>query len=138
MLLDTAFSRLNIPDLFERVIAGVGDEHDIKVLCCLMLSKLVLLAPDETTNRLSDLAEHFRTIIGHKPKENAVKQELEKITEAQKGVFKVSIQINKSIVETAPPHDSRLSHWNSYWDWASNEHKQLRLTVEEELKEKER
>jgi cullin-associated NEDD8-dissociated protein 1 len=120
------------------VIAGVSDEHDIKILCCLMLSKLVFLAPEETWNRLGELTEPFRAIIGHKPKENAVKQELEKSTEAQKGVFKVSIQINKSIVESASRSDARVQSWNAYWDWAANEHKQLRMIVEEELKEKER
>lgn len=137
-LLDTAFNRLNVPEFYERVVAGVGDDHDIRILCCLMLSKLIVLTPDETLSRLNDLAEHFRNVVGFKPKDNAVKQELEKHTEAQKSVLKVSIQVNKSVIEPAAASDSRINTWTSYWEWASKEFSPLVKTVEEEMKEKER
>ncbi|KAL0263734.1 hypothetical protein SLS55_002715 [Diplodia seriata] len=135
-LLETAVARLNLADFFERIIAGITDEHDVRTLCNLMLTKLVHLAPDETKQRLTTISEHFKAVISTKAKENAVKQEIEKIEKSAKGVIKVSIDINKSLnvgsVEGGSVEDPNHKAWQSYWEWVKKEHAAPLKTVEEE------
>ncbi|KAK7607315.1 cullin binding protein CanA [Phyllosticta paracitricarpa] len=139
-LLETAAARLNIPDFYERIIAGIADEHDVRFLCNLMLTKLVVIAPDETKLRLGDIAEHFKTIISTKPKDNAVKQEIEKIEKGAKGVLKVSLDINKQLslggvtVEGKDADEAYAKAWQSYWDWVRKEHPLHLKNVEDETR----
>lgn len=135
-LLETAVARLNLADFFDRIIAGITDEHDVRTLCNLMLTKLVHLAPDETKQRLTTISEHFKAVISTKAKENAVKQEIEKIEKSAKGVIKVSIDINKSLnvgsVEGGSVEDPNHKAWQGYWEWVKKEHAGPLKTVEEE------
>ncbi|OCK78803.1 cullin-associated NEDD8-dissociated protein-like protein [Lepidopterella palustris CBS 459.81] len=141
-LLETAFSRLNISDLsdcFDRIVAGISDEHDIRILCNLMITKLLVLAPDETHLRLESIAENFRAVLSTKPKENAVKQEIEKIQEGSKAVLKVSVQLNKKFsAEGAGPEDPQIRSWQNYWDWAKKDFPVMLKAAEDDLKEKDR
>ncbi|KAF2835379.1 cullin-associated NEDD8-dissociated protein-like protein [Patellaria atrata CBS 101060] len=138
-LLETAFTRIDIPMFYDRIIAGITDEHDIRILCNLMLTKLIVLAPDETRARLEAIAERFRSVLIIKPKENAVKQEVEKIREASKGVIKVSLQLNKVLAQDLGSHsDPTVRRWIEFWDWVRKEMAPTLKTVEDELKEKER
>ncbi|KAM3422534.1 hypothetical protein BST61_g35 [Cercospora zeina] len=97
-LLDSPASRerIDISAYYDRIVAGVGDDHDIKILCCLVLIKLLTIAPHESSRRLESLAQQFRTVLTFKPKDTAVKQELEKLAEEQKAVVKVSVYFNKA------------------------------------------
>ncbi|KAK8241917.1 armadillo-type protein [Phyllosticta capitalensis] len=139
-LLETAAARLNIPDFYERIIAGIADDNDVRFLCNLMLIKLVVIAPDETKLRLGTIAEHFKTIISTKPKDNAVKQEIEKIEKGAQGVLKVSLDINKQLslggvsVEGKDADEAYAKAWQNYWDWVRKEHQLLLKTVEEETR----
>ncbi|GAB7351136.1 hypothetical protein MBLNU459_g1593t1 [Dothideomycetes sp. NU459] len=135
-LMETAFSRMPIADFYDRVIAGIGDEHELKILCCLMLTKLISLAPEETVRRLGDLAGSFRAVLAFKPKDNAVKQELEKLNEHNKSILKVSVSINKTFSSETQAEAARS--WNDYWDWAKKEHPQLVKAADDELKGKDR
>ena len=133
-LMESASNRIPLSDLYERIVAGVGDEHDIKILCCLMLSKLLTLAPEETGRRLDSLAEAFRAALLFKAKEHAVKQELEKIAEGKKAVVKVSIQAGKAVAAEA--QEARA--WHDYWEWVKKEFPALVRSAEDELGEKDR
>ncbi|XP_014556258.1 hypothetical protein COCVIDRAFT_100395 [Bipolaris victoriae FI3] len=142
-LLEKAFARLSpieISDFFDRIVAGVTDEHDIRILCNLMLTKLMVIAPDQVHSRLESLAENFRTVLAVKAKENAVKQEIEKINEGAKGVLKISLQINKRMgTEAGTPQDDPQSRvWAQYWEYVSKEHQNGLKAVAEELKERDR
>ena len=53
--MDASYARLSHAELFDRVVAGLGDEHDIGILCGLMLTKLLLLDPDGVGRRLDPL-----------------------------------------------------------------------------------
>ncbi|KAI9823636.1 MAG: hypothetical protein M1832_002417 [Thelocarpon impressellum] len=117
-LMETAFARINVLEFYDRVIAGLGDEHDIRVLCNLMLTKLITLDPEETARRLDAIGERFRTILSFKPKENAVKQEIEKAEEASKGVLRVSMQLNNSFPGAGGAASAGQNQtWRSYWEW---------------------
>ena len=141
-LLETAFTKLSPTDLsdcFDRVVAGISDEHDIRILCNLMLTKLMVLAPDQTHSRLEAIAENFRVVVSVKPKDNAVKQEIEKIQEGSKGVLKVSALLNKKMgSESGGNDDPQLRVWSNYWDWVGKEFTVQLKAVQDELKERDR
>ncbi|KFY22168.1 hypothetical protein V493_06792 [Pseudogymnoascus sp. VKM F-4281 (FW-2241)] len=129
-LMETSFSRINILDFYDRVITGLNDEHDIRSLCNLMLTKLVVLDAEETARRLDSIAECFRTILSTKLKDNAVKQEIEKQDEARKGVLRVSLLLHNAI----PAASSNMGiatgqhqTWRTFWEWVEKDYEpQLR------------
>ncbi|KAI5811207.1 armadillo-type protein [Peziza echinospora] len=118
-LLETSFSGINPIDFYSRVIAGLEDEHDIRVLCNLMLTKLTVLARDETIARVDDISDRFRTTLSFKPKDNAVKQELEKHAELVRSTLRASIAVNRecgaALVGDTPA--GRGKKWLAYWEW---------------------
>ena len=135
--MENAYTRINALDLFDRVIAGVEDEHEIKVLCNLMLTKLILLDPEETVRRLDAIAERFRAILAFKPKENSVKQEIEKAAEASKGVLKVTVLLHNAFPAasaTATAANVQGQAWKGYWEWVGKEFKPQVTAVENEVK----
>lgn len=107
-LLDTCFSRINLSQYIERVIAGLKDEDGIKVLSCLMLIRLASMAPVQIAQRecihlstrnysvidkfsstdLDEVVEPIASTIKVKLKEGATKQEVEKSTELQRSLFR--------------------------------------------------
>jgi cullin-associated NEDD8-dissociated protein 1 len=141
-LIETAFVKLPPMDLsecFDRIVAGISDEHDVRVLCNLMLTKLMVLAPEQTHSRLELISENFRAVLSTKPKDNAVKQELEKLQEDSKGVVKVSVLLNKKIGTDSGAHeDPQLRHWAQYWVWVNSEFQPLLKSVQEEIKDRDR
>ena len=147
-----------IPTIFDRTVAGLADEHDIRMLCLLMLSKLIAIAPEETQARLETICAQFKGIVDTKPKENAVKQEIEKLNEAQRGVVKVGVVMSKRWVVArdvegddpatkaqggqkggaAASQDPQLRAWETFWAGVRKSNPALLKAAEEEVKEKER
>ena len=101
--------------VFDRVIAGLADDHDIQLLCILTLTKLVHFDPEETERRLDVLADAFRAILSVKPKDTAVKQELEKIREANRQVLLISTTIDSVFPSTSP--GGSQERWADYYKW---------------------
>lgn len=133
--MENAYTRINTLDLFDRVLAGIEDEHEIKVLCNLMLTKLIILEPDETSRRLDSIAERFRVILAYKPKENSVKQEVEKATEASKGALKVTVLLHNAFPSASGPTvNVQGQAWKLYWEWVAKEFKPQVQAVEKEVK----
>ncbi len=123
--MEGAYSRISPMDLFERILAGLEDEHEIEVLCNLMLTKLVVLDPEETARHLDPIAERYRKILDFKPKDNAVKQEVEKLHEAKKGVLKVTLLLNDVVPANASSGGNLQSEkWRQYWEWVFKEFRQ--------------
>ncbi|KAK2071721.1 hypothetical protein P8C59_006125 [Phyllachora maydis] len=83
-MMETAFSRISIIDLYDRIIAGLRDDNEIRALCNLMVTKLVHIDPDETTRRLDAIADAFRATLSTPTRDNAVKQDHERQEEANK------------------------------------------------------
>lgn len=128
--METAFSQMSAVELFDRVIAGLGDEHDIYMLCSLILSKLMLLERDETLRRLDEIAVPLQAALSFKPKENAVKQEFEKADEATRAALKVTVQLMRAFpaasgvgVGGARSMIAPDEHqgWRKYCDWVRKE-----------------
>lgn len=101
-------------EFFDRILSGIDDEQDIRTICNLMTSKLIHLAPEETQRHLDALSERYNAILSFKPKENAVKQELEKAQEASLGVLKISRELSKAFpnAEVAGDHHK----WKAYME----------------------
>ncbi|KXT15850.1 hypothetical protein AC579_10406 [Pseudocercospora musae] len=133
-LLDSPASRqrLDIPAYYDRIVAGIADEHEIKILCALVLIKLIPIAQFETARRLEPLTQQFRTVLGFKPKDNAVKQELEKIAEQQKAVVKVSVALNKSPNLASEVESSRA--WKDYYTYVQKDFNTFLRIAEDELR----
>lgn len=133
--MENAYTRINTLDLFDRVIAGIDDEHEIKVLCNLMLTKLMVLDPDETVRRLDAIAERFRTILAYKPKENSVKQEVEKAAEASKGALRVTVLLHNAFpAASGPSVNVQGLAWKQYLEWVTKELKSQYMSMENEIK----
>lgn len=113
--LDTAFSRAHVSEFFDRILAGTGDEQDIRTICNLMTTKLIPLVPEETQRYLDPLSERYTIVLSFKPKENAVKQEIEKAQEASMGILKVTRELNKAFPNAEVSGDSHK--WKTYMEW---------------------
>ncbi|KAL9598811.1 MAG: hypothetical protein Q9219_004230 [cf. Caloplaca sp. 3 TL-2023] len=134
-LMEAAYSRISPADLFDRVVAGLGDEHEIKVLSNLMLSKLVHLDPEETSRHLDAIAERYRSILAFKPKDSAVKQEIEKLNEANRGVLKVTLLLHTGLPSNANAGNNLQSEkWKGYWEWVGKDFRSQLGSVEQELR----
>ncbi|WZH46019.1 armadillo-type protein [Fusarium acuminatum] len=140
-LMETAFSRINNIDFYDRVVAGLKDDNDIRQLCNLMVTKLISIDPDETTRRLNSIAEAYRSVLSVKLKDNAVKQDLEKQEEANKSILRVTVLLGEKMKATtgnagaATSNAGAASTWTGYWEWVNKEfEKQLKTLREENSK----
>ncbi|CAH0040604.1 unnamed protein product [Clonostachys solani] len=140
-LMETAFSRINNIDFYDRVIAGLRDDNDIRQLCNLMITKLAVIDPDETARRLDAIAEAFRAVLSVKLKENAVKQEVEKQEEAIKSTLRVTLILGekmKTVTGNAGAATSNavaVGAWTSYWEWTTKDFEKQLRALREETKE---
>ncbi|QDS77218.1 hypothetical protein FKW77_002867 [Venturia effusa] len=134
-LLDRAFHLFDVGALYDRVVAGLGDDHDISIISTLMLMRLIRLAPEETAARLDALVVPFRTVLNNKPKENAVKQELERMHEESRDVIRATLELAKGWVDES--NDANRP-WGAYWDWVKKDFAGLVKQAEDEQREKER
>lgn len=125
--METAFSRISIIELYDRIIAGLKDDNDIRSLSNLMVSKLVYIDPDETIRRLDAIADAYRTTLSTKLKENAVKQEHEKQEEANKSVLRVTLLLGEKLKGSAATANTLGATsganqvWRTYWDWVNKD-----------------
>lgn len=136
-LMETSFSRLNILPFYDRIIAGLSDEHDIRGLCNLMLTKLVVLDPEETARRLDAIAGAFRSTLSVKLKDNAVKQEIEKQDEAIKSVLRVTLMLNDKIPAAASTMGTATGlhqTWRTYWEWVEKDFEPQLRSLRDESK----
>ncbi|TAQ89582.1 hypothetical protein B7494_g2085 [Chlorociboria aeruginascens] len=137
-LMETAFSRINILDLYDRIIAGLQDEHDIRALCNLMLTKLVVLDPDETARRLDAIADCFRTVLSTKLKDSAVKQEIEKQDEASKSTLRVTLLLHSAIPAASSTMGAQVGQhqvWRTYLEWVEKDFEPKLQVLREESRE---
>jgi cullin-associated NEDD8-dissociated protein 1 len=122
-LMETAYSRINKVDLFDRVVAGLRDESDIRALCNLMVTKLVDIDTEATLRRLDPIADAYRAILSVKLKEGSVKQDVEKQEEALRSALRVSLLLADRLSTAGIPQVSSSSPvWANYWEWAAKDH----------------
>lgn len=113
--LDTSFFHTHTNELFDRVLAGIDDEQDIRAISNLMTSKLIKIVPEATERLLDALSERYTAVLSFKPKENAVKQEIEKAQEASLGILKITKELSKAFPGAELSSD--LHKWKGYMEW---------------------
>jgi cullin-associated NEDD8-dissociated protein 1 len=133
-LLDTptALGHVSIPMFYERILDGIPDDHDIRTLCNLMIAKLAAMEPNETWRRLGALSEKFKIVLSQKAKENAVKQEIEKLAEANVAVVRTSLELDKRFPLAGNESSGEMLSWKGYLDWMKKEFSVLVRTVHDE------
>lgn len=87
-LLDTCQSHLDIFEFLTHVENGLNDQYDIKMLTYLMLNKLASLCPSAVLQRMDRLIYPIEQVCRANPKENAVKQEHEKMDELKRSALR--------------------------------------------------
>lgn len=80
-----------------------------------MTTKLIPLAPDDTQRYLDPLSERYIAVLSFKPKDNAVKQELEKAQEASMGILKVTRELSKAFPGAETSGENHK--WRGYIEW---------------------
>lgn len=136
--METAFSRINILDFYDRIIAGLKDEHDIRSLCNLMLNKLVALDPEETSRRLDSIADCFRITLSIKLKDTAVKQEIEKQDEAVKSTLRSTLNLHARIPAASTgigAQSGQHQTWRTYFEWVEKDFEPMLKALREEKKD---
>lgn len=135
-------SRLLIPNLYDRVIAGLSDQHEVRAICLLILTKIITLGLSETKNRLQSLAEAFRTVLSTKLSDNAVKTEIERLSEGQRRIMRASIMIQRYLDAEDENRWRNVADrsagaqqvaWHEYWEWVRKNVSTLLRAAEEEL-----
>ncbi|KAI8951465.1 armadillo-type protein [Xylaria longipes] len=145
-LMETSYSRISSPEFYDRIIAGLDDDNDIRALCNLMLGKLIVIDPEETTRRLDTIAQCYRKTLSTKLKDNSVKQEHEKQEEANKSVLRVSLLLaDKTKTTLQGPNNapgapglqiqSQNPVWQQYWEWVNKDFDRQLKNLRDEIKE---
>ncbi|GAA5822892.1 hypothetical protein JCM3770_004568 [Rhodotorula araucariae] len=102
-LLDTCLKDIDLNAYISQIIAGLGDEEEVKKLCYVMLSKMATVAPTAVAQRLDETVPSFEQTLGIVLKDNAVKQEAERTLELQKSAVRCLAVLNKLASPTATP-----------------------------------
>ena len=133
--METAFARISASDLFDRIVAGLQDDHEIRMLCNLMITKLIVLDPEETLRRLDSIAERYQAILSTKLKDNAVKQEMEKAQEANVDVLRVTVRLQTAFqVSLSSTGHNSAQAWKAYWEWVGKDFKTQLQAAESTVK----
>ncbi|KAF3930696.1 hypothetical protein ABW19_dt0208445 [Dactylella cylindrospora] len=127
-LIETSYPRMNPSEIYDRIIAGLGDEHEVQIICNLMLGKLVVIGKEDIIKRLDNIAEKYKATLLIKPKENAVKQELEKIAELNRSILRTTLTLQTN-VGAAANHEQT---WVLYNDWVKQNHGSELASLEKE------
>lgn len=129
-LMEVALPRISIIEVYDRIIAGLMDDNDIRALSNLMLAKLAIIDPQETIRRLDTIADAFRATLSTKLKENAVKQEYERQEEAARSVLRTTLLLSDRLKGSVGSGQCQI--WTTYWDWVNKDfERQLRQLREE-------
>jgi hypothetical protein len=100
-LLETCLSRIEMSSFLDRVIVGLADSaQEIKLLNHLIMQRISSLAPTALLSRLDEVAVPLKVSVDAKPKANAVKQEIEKITDLVRSSVR-TVAILSKVVSTA-------------------------------------
>ncbi|KAF5093218.1 hypothetical protein D0Z00_004180 [Geotrichum galactomycetum] len=106
----------------ERILVGLDDEQDIKVLSCVTIARIisvdvrVLLSKRLSTGAttLEELIKKFTAILSVQLKDTALKQEVENQVELERNVVRASLQIEEAIKEATSVSDLEFSGWAEF------------------------
>ncbi|KAF9403247.1 Cullin-associated NEDD8-dissociated protein 1 [Mortierella sp. AD011] len=102
-LLEKCRDKVEIFAFIDRVLVGLVDQPDIKMLCHLTLVRLSIVSPTAVAQRLDDMVEPLQTTLNFKLKPTAVKQELEKNQELVRSALRAIAFLSKLADPTLTP-----------------------------------
>ncbi|CAO1637772.1 unnamed protein product [Parajaminaea phylloscopi] len=101
-LLDACLSQIGLPEYLSRVIAGLRDDDQIKLLCYLILIRLADLVPVQVAQSLDEISEPIAESLKTKLKDGATKQDVEKSTELTRAAFRALVALQRTAQVPAP------------------------------------
>ncbi|ORY22630.1 armadillo-type protein [Naematelia encephala] len=123
-LLGTCFSKVDLPEFTDRVMAALRDVNEIKVLALMLLLRLGQLSPSSVIPRLDDATEPLRVIMKDvEVKDDTVKQDLERKEEMQRNALRTAVPLYKmSTSQQAPVFHTFMSallndQWKDFRDY---------------------
>lgn len=85
--LGTCFAKVDLPTFTDRVLAGLKDANEIKVVCLMLQLRLGQLSPQSVIPRLDETVDALKDIMADVAvKEDTVKQDLERKGESSREV----------------------------------------------------
>lgn len=94
-LLDACLSQINVPEYLSRVVAGLRDDDQVKLLCYLILVRLTDLVPVQVAQALDEISEPIGESLKVKLKDGATKQDVEKSTELTRAAFRALVALQR-------------------------------------------
>jgi len=108
-ILESCFESLDVPVFLQHLLDGLKDVNDIKMQCHLMLGKLAALAPAAVLETLEALIDPLKATISTKPKDNAMKQDLDSHEEMIRSALRAVNAIARSI-----PNLELVAKWEDF------------------------
>lgn len=139
-----------LPALYDRIVAGLGDNHSIRALCSIMILKFSSTAPTETQRRLDDMADRFKAILAVALKETAVRHEHERVEEAKRSAIRTALELARTFPGGVIPlggaaaanattaTSAPQARWVAFLDEMRTGHRKAVEDAEREMREKER
>ncbi|KAI8337575.1 armadillo-type protein [Chlamydoabsidia padenii] len=93
-LLSTCLDKIDIYGYLDCVRTGLNDQHDIKMIVYLMLSRLGKVASTAVSQRLDLFVPPMKATLDFKIRSNAVKQELEKNQELVRATIRCIVSLS--------------------------------------------
>ncbi|KAL5714673.1 Cullin-associated NEDD8-dissociated protein 1 [Ranunculus cassubicifolius] len=95
-LLDTCLDQVNPSSFIVPFLkSGLDDHYDVKMPCHLILSKLADKCPAAVLAVLDSLVEPLQKTINHKPKQDAVKQEVDRNEDMIRSALRAIASLNR-------------------------------------------
>jgi cullin-associated NEDD8-dissociated protein 1 len=94
-LLDTCLPQINVTEYLNRVIAGLRDDDQVKLLCYLILVRLTDLAPLQVSQALDEISDPINESLKVKLKDGSTKQDVEKSAELTRAAFRALIALQR-------------------------------------------
>ncbi|CAH8636247.1 unnamed protein product [Schistosoma haematobium] len=92
-LLETCLDKLVIPNFLESLIDGLRDHTDIKLLSYQILQRISIIRPMEISAKMEILAVPLKAVLFSKPKDDWVKQEMEKMQELNRSAIGLIVSL---------------------------------------------
>ncbi|KAL7749659.1 hypothetical protein RI367_004887 [Sorochytrium milnesiophthora] len=94
-LLENCVDKIDVFAFLDRVLVGMNDLQDIKIVSYMMLVKIAALSPTAAQQKLDETVDIFRSAVNLKPKANAVKQEIERMQELVRASLKAIVHLQR-------------------------------------------
>ncbi|KAI6237157.1 hypothetical protein M3Y95_00235700 [Aphelenchoides besseyi] len=94
-LMEHCLDRLDILEYMNYIEQGLADQHDIKLLNLLMLTRLAQTCTVQMSQRIDRFAELIIPLLHTKPRPNSVKQENDKLDELKRACIRTILALKR-------------------------------------------